>query len=186
MQCPDYQHLLQFSDPWLQLGLLSEDELCALGREYESSDDKNPEHYCYKVFSDYLTSHSPLPPAMTEALYDLGAEDPDQAMGQAMMSTIVGLAECPARVLEKGSASGEKHLVRAANRRRLLTELNSGLTAELFTRCLESQDSVVQRKLLARPQLSREQLEKLAEARSSRVVQNLAVERLRARRCALK
>src|SRR3954469_11276101 len=109
MQCPDYRKLLQFSDPWLRLGLLSEDELCALGREYETSEDKNTEHYRYKVFSDYLALHKPLSSEMAEALYELGAEDPDQTMGQSMMSTIVGLAECPARVLEEASASGEKH-----------------------------------------------------------------------------
>jgi hypothetical protein len=102
-----YQKQLQFNDQWLQLGLLTEDELCALSREYEMSEDKNTEHYRYRVFRNYLDSHRPLSPTLVDALYDLGKEDPDPAMGGAMMHEMVGLAECPANVLEKALASGE-------------------------------------------------------------------------------
>lgn len=181
MNQQDYQRLLQFSDQWLRLGVLSEDEIFALGHEYEASEDKNTEHYRYRVFSEYLSSHRPLSPQMAEALYELGRDDPDKVMGGAMMRAIVGLEECPTDVLEKASASGEKYLVKAAEQRRLLTELNSGLTAEVFVRCLESRDAVTQRELLARPELSRRQLEQLAASGSSRAVRNMAAERLRAK-----
>ena len=178
----EYQRLLQFGDQWLRLGLLTEDELCALGREYEAGEDKNVEHYRYRVFRRYLSSHRPLPLQMAEALYELGREDPQPTMGGAMMRDIVGLAECPAEVLEKASTSGEKHLVRAATQRQLLTELGSGLTEDLFARCLESRDGAIQRELLTRPELTRKQLEQLAAAGSNRAVRNMATERLRGRR----
>lgn len=177
----EYQALLQFSDQWLRLGLLTEGELCSLGQEYEAGEDKNAEHYRYRVFRRYVSSHRPLTPQMAEALYELGGQDPKPAMGGAMMRDIVGLAECPAGVLEKASASGEKHLVRAATQRHLLTELGSGLTEELFARCLESRDSAIQRELLKRPELTRKQLEQLAEGGSNRAVRNMATERLRGR-----
>jgi hypothetical protein len=178
----DYQRLLQFSDSWLMLGLLSEDKLSELGHEYELSDDKNTEHYRYRIFQEYLTSHRPLSASMAEALYELGAEDTDTVMGGAMMGDIVSLAECPAQVLEKAYVSGEKHLVKAAKRRRLLSELSTGLTAEVFMRCLESRDAMIQREVLGCPELSRKQLEQMAEAGANRAVRNVAAERLRARR----
>jgi hypothetical protein len=184
MKRQDYQRLLGLSARWLRLGLLTEKGLCALGDEYEASEDKSTEHYRYRVFREYLDSHWPLPAQMAEALYELGKDDPDRTMGGAMMRDVLDLAECPPQVLRQASASGERHLVRAVGQKRLLAELRSGLTAELFARCLASRDSVVQRELLARPELSRGQLEELAESGSSRAVRNMAAERLRARRYA--
>ena len=116
----DYLKLLEFSDQWLSLGLLTEGELSVLGHEYEASEDKNTEHYRYGVFKKFLASHRPLPAQMAEALYELGRNDPDPAMGGSMMLDVVGLAECPDTVLEKASASGENYLVKAVKRRRLL------------------------------------------------------------------
>jgi hypothetical protein len=177
----EYQKQLQFSDRWLQLGLLTEDELGRLGREYEVSEDKNTEHYRYSAFCKYLTSHSPLPPTMAAALYELGLEDPDQVMGAAMMRDIVGLEECPAELLEKALTSGENHLVKAASGRKLLAELNSVLTEDVFARCLENGDAYIQRELLARSELTRSQLEQLAETGCNRAVRNMAAVRLRDR-----
>lgn len=182
MNRQDSQRLLAFSDQWLRLGLLTEDELRVLGHEYDVSEDKGTEHYRYRVFSRFLASHRPLSPQMAEALYELGRDDPYPLMGGAMMHDIVRLAECPAEVLEKASASGENHLVKAVWRRRLLEELSAGLTEELFTRCLGSRDSVMQRALLARPELSRGQLEQLAAGGSNRAVRNMARGRLHGRR----
>jgi hypothetical protein len=184
MNRQDYQRLLGFSEQWLRLGLLTEDELRVLGHEYETSDDRSTEHYRYRVFSRFLASHRPLSPQLAEALYELGRDDPYSPMGGAMMCDIVGLAECPAEVLEKASASGENHLVKAVWRRKLLEEMGAGLTEELFTRCLGSRDSVIQRELLGRPELSRRQLEQLAEGGSNRAVRNMARGRLRGRRSA--
>jgi hypothetical protein len=175
------QRQLGFSDRWFQLGLLTDEGLCALVSEYEESDDKNSEHYRYRVFRNYLSAHRPLPPETADALYQLGLEDPDQGMGGAMMHDIVGLTECPSGVLERASTSGEKHLVKAARQTRLLAELKAGLTVELFVRCLESGDAGVQRELLSKAELSRAQLEQLAAAGSSRAVRNVAAERLRGR-----
>lgn len=184
MDRQDYQSLLGFSDQWLLLGLVTEDELRLLGHEYDLSEDKSTEHYRYRVFGRFLASHRPLSPQMAEALYELGRDDPRPPMGGAMMSDIVNLAECPAEVLEKAAASGENHLVKAVRRRKLLEELNRGLTADVFTRCLDSRDSVMQRALLGRPELTRRQLERLATGGSNRAVRNMARERLRGRRYA--
>lgn len=175
----EYQKQLQFSDRWLQLGLLTEDELRALGCEYEVSEDKSAEHYRYRVFCNYLASHRPLSPEMADALYELGKEDPDPGMGGAMMRHIVGLAECPDDVLEKALNSGENHLVKAARGKRLLAELKCGLTEDLFARCLESREDYIQREVLAGPELTQRQLEQLVETGCNRAVRNMAKVRLR-------
>jgi hypothetical protein len=175
----DFKSLLRFGDRWLRLGLLTEEKLRALGREYETGKDRNTEHYRYRVFRDYLTSHRPLPAELAKALYELGREDPDPAMGGAMMADIVGLPECPVEVMNEASASGEKHLANLVRKKRLLAELDSGLTEELFARCVASGDAVIQRDLLERQKLSRAQLTQLAETGANRAVRNVAAARLR-------
>ncbi len=174
--------LLGFNEMWLRLGFLTENELIILGHEYEGSDDKNTEHYRWRVFQKYRRSHRPLSPDMAENLYDLGIIDPDPVLGEAIMHEIVSLPECPDTVLEKASASGKAHLIKAVERNRLLKELDSGLTDDLFARYLASRDSYLQRKLLVRAELSLAQLEQLAVYGSNRAVRNMAQERLRRRK----
>jgi hypothetical protein len=182
MARPDYASLLQFSEGWLGCGLLTEERLEVLGREFESSDDKNTEHYRYKVFREYLASRRPLPSSVADALYTLGEEDPDPGMGGSMMSDIVGLPECPAAVRERALSSGARHLISQVRRLEVLAELDRGLTPELFDRCLLDPDAVIHRVLAGRPELSRQQLERLAEAGANKAVRNMAAARLRSHR----
>lgn len=111
---------------------------------------------------------------MADALYDLGRDDPDRGMGSAMQHDVVELPECPAGLLQRAFSSGDKLLVRLVERKRLISELELGLTRELFERCLASQQPTVQRALIAHPDVSREQLERLAAQGLSRSIRNLA------------
>lgn len=120
MTARDYQDLLEFSDDWLRLGVLTEEQLIALGREFTRNEPQPTEHFRYHVFREYLASHRPLPPAMAVVLYELGKQDPDGSMGRAMMYDIVELPECPETVRNWAAASGEKPLVRLVRRRRAL------------------------------------------------------------------
>jgi hypothetical protein len=175
----DPTSLLGFTDRWLALGVVTRERVEALGREFESSSDKNPEHYRYGAFRDYLAAHRPLPPVVADALYSLGEADPDRGMGRAMMMDIACLPECPPAVRDRALASGESGLVAAARRAVLIAELGRGLTEELFDRCLTAADGAVHRALVARPELTRRQLERIAEAGANRAVRNLAAVRLR-------
>ena len=87
----DYKFLLQFSDRWFDLGILTSERLDELGRDFDMGDDGNTEHFRYAVFREYLEAHSPLPPQITEAFYDLGSTDPDHCMGGAKMKEILDL-----------------------------------------------------------------------------------------------
>jgi hypothetical protein len=178
----DFKRLLRFGERWFELGLLTEDELLSLGREYEASDDKNTEHYRYRVFCAFLNTHSPLSQPLAEALYELGEADPDTGLGGAMQHDILRLPECPAALMHRALASGEPHLVKAVRRKELSMQLDSALTPETFALCLDSGDDAVQRKLLAHTEISREQVERLAQDGANRAVRNLATVRLRRKR----
>ena len=99
----DYQSLFGFSHRWLDLGVVTQEDLHQLGRTYETCDDKSTEHYRYGAFRYYLHHHRSLTSVMAEALYDLGAADSDPMMGEAIMADIVRLPECPASVVSKSN-----------------------------------------------------------------------------------
>ncbi|AMV23989.1 hypothetical protein VT84_06310 [Gemmata sp. SH-PL17] len=179
MALPDPMSLLGFTDRWLALGVVTRERVEALGREFESSSDKNPEHYRYAAFRDYLAAHRPLQPAVAEALYLLGEAGPDRGMGGAMTRDIACLPECPSVVRDRALGSGERSLVAAVRQAVLIAELACGLTEELFDRCLTAANGAVHRALVARPELTRWQLERIAEAGANRAVRNLAAVRLR-------
>ena len=174
----DYRTQLGFSDQWFSLNILTEDDLQIFATRYETSDDKNTEHYRYGVFRWYLKEHRPLSASTAQALYDLGASDSDGLMGESIMVDILLLPECPASVLDKALASDRKPLVRVARRRRLLSDLQQGpLTAELFSQCIGSRDDTVHHALLKRDNLTRQQLQMLAE-QGTRAIRNMAVVKL--------
>lgn len=114
----DYKALLQFSDEWFTLGVLTEEGLRQYADTYEMSEDKSSEHYRYGAFQWYLSQHRPLAARMANALYELGKSDPDYSMGGAIMADILHLPECPTSVIAKASNSGRKHLVRIAERKK--------------------------------------------------------------------
>jgi hypothetical protein len=182
MSRKNYKSLLGFTEQWFALGILTEEALQRYGATYETGVDKNAEHYRYGAFRWYLKAHRPVSETVAEALYDLGASDPDRAMGEAIMADIVELPECPASVSAKALSSGRKHLIRTAERRRLLSELRtSPITPEVFSRAVESRDSALQRVMVEAVNLPQEQMRLLAEQGASRAVRNMASGRLRQR-----
>lgn len=180
MSQKDYKTLLEFTDRWFTLGILTEEKLQQYGTTYETSADKNTEHYRYGAFRWYLNEHRPLSASVAEALYALGASDPDPAMGEAIMADIIGLAECPPSAVAKALASGRQHLVRAAKRRSLLSELRQApLTDELFSQCIEGGDRVIHLALMEQNSLTKEQLSVLAEQGINHAIRNMASDKLR-------
>jgi hypothetical protein len=171
----DRLRVLQFSPEWIELGIVTPQEVDRLNRAYASGDDKNTEHYRWGAFRQYVQSHRPLPADMAEALYELGGRDPDPSAGSAMMHAIVELPECPDVVLTKAAAYGTPSLVRLAERTRLLSCAPAGgLTPNGMDRCIAGRDSTLQRQLLDRGVLSVEQTRRLADEGASRAVRNLA------------
>lgn len=114
----EFARKLGFTPAWFALGVVDDAVLARQRAEWDRGEDDNTEHYRYRVFREFLAVHRPLAPELAAALYDLGAADPDQVMGGAIMADVVNLPECPPSVLVAAWASGRKHLVRIVGRRR--------------------------------------------------------------------
>jgi hypothetical protein len=174
-----YRQVLGFTDAWLDLGIVSDQQVERLGRLFDASDDKNPEHYRYRAFREYLATVNRLAETQAAALYELGRSDPDPLMGAAMMHDVVSRPDCPEAVREGALASGAPHLVKLVCRIRLVAALAGGVTEPLMDRVLASRDGSIQREVVERFPLSRGQLERLTAAGANRAVGNLAAVRLR-------
>ncbi len=108
----------EFSPPWFSLGIVTPTRLAEFRGEWERGEDRSPEHYRWRAFRAFVNEARPFSQAMAEALYALGASDPDRAMGEAMMHKVVELPECPEVLVEAAATSGVRHLARAAERHR--------------------------------------------------------------------
>lgn len=105
---------LEFSQEWLDLGIVDPDKLHTLEFEWNSSNDKNPEHYRWRAFLDFLRSQEFLDPIIAKRLYDLGASDPDSAMGGSMMAEVLRRKDCPLDLLRVAAESEQKFLRKIA------------------------------------------------------------------------
>lgn len=114
---PPIARVLGYSEDWFLLGLINDPLLEQQRIEWETGFDNNPEHYRYSSFRSFLAARRPLPADLATALFSLGSQDHDSAMGGAMMADIVRLPECPQTVLDAAIGTGRKHLVKIAERR---------------------------------------------------------------------
>ena len=110
--------MIGFTPPWWKLGVVDDAGIARQRAEWNQSEDHYPEHYRYRTFREFLASQLELTADLATALFELGASDPDDAMGGAMMADIVRHPDCPANVLDAALASGRQHLLRIAQRRR--------------------------------------------------------------------
>lgn len=114
----EFARRLGYTPAWYALGVVDDALLARQQVEWDKGEDQNTEHYRYGAFRAFLAAHRPLAPELAAALFELGAMDPDQMMGGAIMADIVQRPECPLAVLDVALASGRKHLVRIVERRR--------------------------------------------------------------------
>lgn len=114
----EFARRLGFTPAWYALGVVDDALLARQQAEWDKGEDHNTEHYRYGAFRAFLAAHRPLSPELAAALFELGAMDPDQMMGGAIMADIVHRPECPPAVLDAALASGRKHLARIVERRR--------------------------------------------------------------------
>ena len=108
---------LSFTQTWRDLGIVDDEQVAASEFEWEHGDDKNAEHFRYGAFRRFLDAQRPLSPEMCRALYELGNDDPDEAMGGAIMAKIITLKECPPDIIEDALCSPRPLLKRLAEKR---------------------------------------------------------------------
>jgi len=105
---------IEFSQEWLDLGIIDSEKLQKIESEWNSSDDKHTEHYRWRAFLDFIESQEFLDPFIAKRLYDLGANDPDSTMGGSMMAHVLRRKDCPVGLLRAAAESEEKYLRRIA------------------------------------------------------------------------
>ena len=109
---------LQFSDRWLDLGVVTESQLEQFGKALAAGDDTNPEHYRWRAFTQFIASQQTLDDETAKALYKLGESDPDFTMGGSMMAVILQREDCPSDLLEAALFSARAHLRKMAETRK--------------------------------------------------------------------
>ena len=107
--------ILDLNEKWLELGILTVEELQALVEEYERNEDKHTEHYRHRAFRRYLDRKgTELNESTLRAIYRLGDSDPDKLFGSSVMGAIIRRDDCPIDLLEKSSHSDNKSLAKIA------------------------------------------------------------------------
>ena len=107
---------LGFTKQWFELGMISDHSLAEMEREWESGEDPYSEHYRYRAFSSFMESRPVLPSETLIAIYKLGSEDPDPAMGGSMMKEVLQRKDCPDSLLREALDSQEEFLRKVAAR----------------------------------------------------------------------
>jgi hypothetical protein len=114
----EFATMLGFTPAWFALGVVDHTLLARQRAEWDKGEDENTEHYRYRAFREFLASQDQLTPELATALFELGANDPDPAMGGSIMADIVRLPKCPPNVLDAAVASGRQHLIRIVQSRK--------------------------------------------------------------------
>ena len=104
----------EFSQEGFDLGIIDSEKLQRIESEWNSSDDKNTEHYRWRAFLDFMESQEFLDPLIAKRLYDLGASDPDAPMGGSMIAHVLRRKDCPVGLLRAAAESEEEFLRKIA------------------------------------------------------------------------
>jgi hypothetical protein len=107
--------MLEFSQEWIDLGIITPAKLKQLEAIWDIGEDVNTEHYRWGAFLDFIKSKALLDEKTANALYELGENDPDVAMGSSMMAHILRHKNCPKSLLQRGAKSEKRFLQKIAN-----------------------------------------------------------------------
>ena len=105
---------LEFSERWRELNIITPELLNEFQKQFESGEDKHPEHYRWRAFVRFLELNPVLPAETLSSLFTPGEQDPDESMGGAMMRELLDRKDCPVELIERSLTSGRAFLVKAA------------------------------------------------------------------------
>jgi hypothetical protein len=174
---------LLFHPKWIEHGLLPDDFLQSQFLLYQTSDDKNTEHYRFRAFGYVLANTETLDDQALDHYIELATLDDDKTMGEAALGLLVRwsrLTDSQLDRLKTHPVYSKPFLQKLIKRMEMLRELAStGLTDEAFERFVSDGDAEVHRALLSRPELTRAHLEVLRERGANKAIRNVAASRLR-------
>ncbi len=108
---------LELTQEWIDLGIITRENLDELENEWRSSEDRNTEHYRWKAFLNYVQSNPSLADDVLRRLYRLGTNDPDPVMGVSIMAHILRRNDCPEDLWRQGTESEENFLRKIAEQK---------------------------------------------------------------------
>jgi hypothetical protein len=167
--------LLGYTQGWVESGFLSLELLQAQLEQFQSSDDKNTEHYRYRAFWE-VRRRGAFSDSEFEQYVLLAGSDVDLAMGRAALIDLLhhpGISEAQwEAVLAHPRVMELPNLIKME---RLLRELRRpDANEETLWHCFEEGNSTVQRYLVEMPDLPRPLLEALQERGANKAVRNIA------------
>ncbi|MEH2284699.1 MAG: hypothetical protein V7K90_25820 [Nostoc sp.] len=68
---------LQFSQEWIDIGIININSFTAIKEEYLKGEDENTEHYRWKAFHSFMQHNNLLSPEKFYMLYKIGKNEPD-------------------------------------------------------------------------------------------------------------
>jgi len=105
MEDEEFCELVGLTGTWMELGVISPEQLRELKAAYVTGNDPHPEHYRWRAFKLFLRNHAVLDEATARSLYEVGRNDPDHSMGGSMMADILRRADCPLSLIESTAQS---------------------------------------------------------------------------------
>lgn len=102
---------LEFNQNWLELEIIDSDKLNRLKFIWEQGEDKNPEHYRWRAFCEFLQTKEHLDEKVLRALYRLGEIDKDKyGVGVSIRIEILQRENCPKDLFARALEAEEKNL----------------------------------------------------------------------------
>ena len=87
-------------DPsWIEFGIIGVDRLANLVEAFNSSEDKNTEHYRWKVFKEYSQGNQYLSPKKILKLFGIIQLDADSVLRAAMIIEIIKRSDATIKLL---------------------------------------------------------------------------------------
>ena len=116
--------LLKFNQKWFDLGLLNEESSENLIYKFENSEDKNTEHYRWKIFKDFLDMNSKIEEKKMYQIYELCKNEPDNMLQDSMIHSLIRRSDFPLDLLIKESYSDIKSISKVATEKLNLRKQN--------------------------------------------------------------
>jgi hypothetical protein len=186
MRLDDLMKRLGYSDSWLDAGVVTEASVRSQYVAFETSDDKNPEHYRDRAFHEFLENCTRLSDFQLDQILALRDDGPDNCDLRAnrliaLISSVVltdTQLDALSRLPEVHEPPVSKRYIRACVLRSLARE---GIIDRVVSAIVDSQDAVLHEALLSHPEVARAHLEWLSRSGHNKSVRNRALRRLRGR-----
>jgi len=108
---------LGFTARWVELGIISQNDIQNESIACANSTDHHPEHYRWRAFSRFIEEQRSLSPEVAQSLFQLGAEDGDRSTSGAIMAAVLRHRACPPELMESCLGSDQPHIRALALRR---------------------------------------------------------------------